>query len=114
MLNEKQRACLNLMVTGEFTNKEIASEIKVSEQTLCNWKKNDEFMAEFDNLMRKAINQASAKAFKTMTELLNSNSETIRLQASKDLLDRSGFKAIDKMEVETDATPVVIKMNVGE
>ena len=49
-----------------------------------------------------------------MTELLNSNSETIRLQASKDLLDRSGFKAIDKMEVETDATPVVIKMNVGE
>ena len=48
MLTSKQRKCLELMVSGEFTQKEIAERVKVSEQTICNWKKDTVFMQEHD------------------------------------------------------------------
>ncbi|CVI73277.1 Bacterial regulatory proteins, luxR family [Clostridiales bacterium CHKCI001] len=38
MLTPKQRKCLELMVSGDLKQKEIAAQIKVSEQTICAWK----------------------------------------------------------------------------
>ena len=37
MLTLKQRKCLELMVSGDLKQKEIAAQIKVSEQTICMW-----------------------------------------------------------------------------
>ncbi len=102
MLSAKQRKCIELLVQGELSQKEIAEEIKVSEQTICNWKKNDEFRSEYDNLMRVCIQSFAAKAFQTQKRLLNAKSEMVRYMVSKDILDRAGYKPIEKIEAEVD------------
>lgn len=102
MLTAKQKKCIELLVSGEITQKEIAKQVKVSEQTICNWKKNEEFNAEYDNMMRVCIQSFAAKAFKTQTNLLNAKSEMVRYMVSKDILDRAGFKPVEKVEAEVD------------
>ena len=102
MLSAKQRKCIELLVQGELSQKEIAEEIKVSEQTICNWKKNDEFRSEYDSLMRVCIQSFAAKAFQTQKRLLNAKSEMVRYMVSKDILDRAGYKPIEKIEAEVD------------
>lgn len=102
MLSKKQIKCIELLVQGEMTQKEIAEEIKVSEQSICNWKKNDEFRSEYDNLMRVCIQSFAAKAFQTQKKLLNAKSEMVRYMVSKDILDRAGFKPTEKVDAELD------------
>jgi transposase len=113
MLNKKQKRCLELMAQGNYSQKEIASQIKVSEQTICNWKKDKEFTTELSYLVRISIQSLAAKAFKTQTKLLDAKSEMVRYMAAKDILDRAGFKATDKLILEG-AIPVVIHDDLGE
>lgn len=98
MLNSKQKKCVELMVSGNFTQREIAQQIKITEATICNWKKNEEFIAEYESLLNRTIYLMAAKAFSTETSLLKAKSEMVRLLAAKDILDRAGFKANDKTE----------------
>lgn len=42
-MNEKQKKCVELMVSTNKTQKQIAKEIEVSEKTICEWKKQKEF-----------------------------------------------------------------------
>lgn len=100
MLKGKQKKCLELMLTGDYTQKEIAKEIGVTEQTIVNWKKNDEFAEEYNSALKKRINLHAATAFKTETELLkNADSDSVRLNAAKDILDRAGFKPRDEVSL---------------
>lgn len=100
MLKGKQKKCLELMLTGDYTQKEIAKEIGVTEQTIVNWKKNDEFAEEYNSALKKRINLHAAAAFKTETELLkNADSDSVRLNAAKDILDRAGFKPRDEVSL---------------
>lgn len=107
MLTKKQLNCIKLMVEGELSQKEIASSIKVSEQTICKWKKDSEFKIEFENHVKNSIDYSSREAFKTMLKSLNARSEMVRYMAAKDILDRAGFKPTEKVNVEG-AVPVVI------
>lgn len=100
MLKGKQRKCLEMMITGEYTQKEIAAQIGVTEQTIVNWKKNDEFAEEYNSALKKQINLHAAAAFKTETELLKkADSDSVRLNAAKDILDRAGFKPRDEVSL---------------
>jgi DNA-binding XRE family transcriptional regulator len=113
MLNKKQKKCLELMAIGELSQKEIANQIKVSEQTICNWKKDKEFITELDLLIRTSIQSLAAKAFRTHVNLLAAKSEMVRYMVAKDILDRAGYKPDDKVKFEG-AIPIVIKDDMGE
>lgn len=112
MLKPKQEKCIELMVGGRYTQKEIAEKLKVAEATICNWKKTDEFMAEYNSTLKSSIKDAAAKAFKTEVALLDAKTETVRLAAAKDILDRSGFKPDDSVNVNIE--PVVIVNDLEE
>lgn len=99
MLNAKKKKCIILMVANDMTQKQIAAEIGVSEATICNWKKDIEFMTEYNEVMKESMLMVAAKAFNTMNRLLSARSEKVRLLAAKDLLDRAGFKPTDKMDL---------------
>lgn len=99
MLTPKQKRCIELMVSGELKQKEIAAQIKVSEQTICTWKKNTDFMAEYESLLRNKMRSLAATAFQTETKLLKARSEMVRLMAAKDILDRAGFKPEDNINI---------------
>ena len=98
MLNENQEKCINLMITTNKTQKQIASEINISEKTICEWKKNIDFKNELQNQMKENFSSLALEAQKELKRLLKSKNEYVKMQAIKDILDRSGFKPTDKIE----------------
>lgn len=113
MLNSKQLKCIELMVSGENTQKEISKALKVSEVTICNWKKNAEFMDEYNSALKDSIREVAAKAFKTQVKLLSAQSEMVRYMAAKDILDRAGFKPTDKVDINGNVGVTIID-DLGE
>lgn len=112
MLKPKQQKCVELMSYGNLTQKEIALKIGVSEATICNWKKNDEFIAAYKAVLNKIMLESAAAAFHTEVELLSSRNDAVRLGAAKDILDRAGFKPDDNINLA--CAPVVIVNDLKE
>jgi transcriptional regulator with XRE-family HTH domain len=105
--NSKWQKCIEMMILGNMTQKQIAEELHVSENTISSWKKNENFVSEYTAALKSSMKEVAAKAFLTETKLLNARSEMVRLLTAKDILDRAGFKADEKMTIEG-AVPVII------
>lgn len=112
MLNAKQQKAVKLMFEGEMTQKQIAEELKVSEQTIVNWRKKAEFKDELLSLERNYLKGLAPKALKTMEKLLEAKSELVRYNAASDILDRTGHKPVDVSKV--DQTNKNIEITLGE
>lgn len=103
MLKPKQIKCLQLMVKGEMTDKEIAAAINITPKTICEWKKNcKEFQDEYNTLMRNSLQYAAPKAFRKQMALLNSKNDMVAHLAAKDIMDRAGFQPTEKVEMDVD------------
>lgn len=99
-MNEKQIKCINLMITTNKTQKQIAQEIEVSEKTICEWKKDKEFKNEIDKRVKENFSSLAIDAQKELKKLLKSKNEYIRIQAVKDILDRAGYKPAERIKNE--------------
>lgn len=113
MLTSKQKKAIEMMASGQFKQTEIAGRVNVSEQTICNWKKNPEFMAEYDRLIRQGFQTLAAKAFMTQVSLLNAKTEMVRHLAAKDILDRAGYKPDNKIDLGN-GVPIIIKDDISD
>ena len=103
MLKPKQIKCLELMVKGDMTDKDIAAAINITQKTICEWKKNcKEFQDEYNSLMRSSLQYAAPKAFRKQMSLLNSKNDMVAHLAAKDIMDRAGFAPTEKVELEAD------------
>ena len=103
MLNEKQQKCIILMVTSGKTQKQITKEIQISENTISEWKRNKEFKEEIQKQMRENFGSLAIEAQQKLRKLLNSQNENIQIQAVKDILDRAGYKPIEKTEITAES-----------
>lgn len=101
MLSEKQQKCIILMITTNKTQKQIAKEIQISENSICEWKKDKEFKDEIQKQMRENFGSLAIEAQQKLKKLLKSKNEYIQIQAIKDILDRAGYKPIEKAEMTT-------------
>lgn len=99
MLNEKQQKCVILMITTNKTQKQIAKEIQISENSICEWKKDKEFKEEIQKQMKENFGSLAIEAQQELKKLLKSKNENVKMQAIKDVLDRAGYKPIDKAEL---------------
>jgi len=91
---------------------EIATVINRSPGTVQNWFYRDQnFRAEFEKFKKEYIEEvtrtardrmqsAADQAMQTLIELLYSQNERIRLDAARDLLDRTGFKPEDVLALK--------------
>ena len=103
MLKPKQQKCLELMIQGSMTDKEIAKAINITQKTICEWKKNcKEFQDEYERLMRCGLQYAAPKAFRKQMSLLNSKNDMVAHLAAKDIMDRAGFNPIEKVDQQID------------
>ena len=102
MLSEKQMQCIKLMVIENKTQKQIAKELKITEQTICNWKKDKEFKNEIEKNIKENFGSLAIDAQKELKKLLKSNNEYIKMQAVKDILDRAGYKPVERREIKDD------------
>lgn len=98
MISEKQQKCIMLMIATNKTQKEIAKQIQVSENTVCDWKKDKEFKEEMQRQMKENFGSLAIEAQKELSKLLKSKNESIKIQAIKDILDRAGYKPNEKIE----------------
>ena len=57
-------------------------------------------------MLKQSIRSIASEALRTQKKLLNAKSEMVRYMAAKDILDRAGFKATDKLEVEENISTV--------
>lgn len=99
MLTEKQIKCINLMITEWKTQKQISKEINVTEKTICEWKKDKEFKEEIQRQMKENFGSLAVEAQQELKKLLKSKNENVKMQAIKDVLDRAGYKPIEKSEI---------------
>ena len=95
----KQRLA-QLYCLGHYSEKDIASILMVSVATIRKMLKDDtvmglieEYQAEEKAVIDSRMKALRNKATETIFELLDSDDDSIRLQASKDVLDRTGHKA---------------------
>lgn len=102
-LKPKQVKCLELMIKGDMTDKEIAEAINITQKTICDWKKNCKaFQDEYNSLMRSSLQYAAPKAFRKQLSLLNSKNDMVAHLAAKDIMDRAGFNPTEKVELDGD------------
>lgn len=99
---------ITLMVRTNMTQREIAKEIDVSEETISRWKKKKEFNKQKLEEERIFLGDLSSKSIQTMEKLLNARSELVRFNAAKDILDRTGHKPIDKQQIQNIEVPTFI------
>lgn len=99
MLNEKQQKCIVLMITSDKTQRQIAKELQINENTISEWKKDKEFKEEIQKQMQENFRALAIEAQQKLKKLLNSKNEYIQIQAIKDILDRAGYKPTDKTEI---------------
>ena len=116
MLKPKQVRCLEFMIRGNMTDKEIAEAINVSQKTICEWKKkNTEFQDEYNALMRNSLQYAAPKAFRKQLSLLESKNDMVAHLAAKDIMDRAGFSPVDKIDLKADVdTELHITIDYGD
>lgn len=96
MLSARQQKCVRLMASGEMTQRQIAEELKVSEQTICTWKKNPEFIKEYTQTIKRDINTLPGRALRVIENvMLFADKPADRLRAARDILDRAGFAPVE-------------------
>lgn len=109
-LSPKQAECLKMMMENpKIKGKELAEALGLTEKTISQWKhKNTEFQAEYNTLVKSRIQYAAKQALDKQIELLESKNDMVAHLAAKDLIDRAGFNAIEKIDLESSAKVVIV------
>ena len=102
-LKPKQISAIELLISREMSQKDVATEINVSERTLYNWLRHDE---EFRNAMewyrKEVYKNLAPTAVRTIAEIMiKGASDKVRLAAAQDILSRAGDDAVSKVDLES-------------
>lgn len=98
-MSTKRQKVINMLVLTNFTQTEIAAKVDMAEETISRWKKQPKFQEELAAAQRNFLDDLARPAIRAMRELLESESDQVKLQAAKDILDRTGYKPVEKQEI---------------
>lgn len=97
---------MQLWCSGIYTKKEIATILNTTTTTVNKYLRDERVIEAIENYQRvetKLVDQnikaMREKALQTINELMDSDDDKVRYQASKDVLDRTGHIATMKKEV---------------
>ena len=103
----KMDKAINMMVYTNLTQREIAEKLDVREETISRWKNREDFKSKKKEEEGKFLCELTSPAMRTMRELLNSHSDYVRFQAAQDILDRTGYKSTDKVDMTLDVPTII-------
>ena len=103
-LKPKQISAIELLISREMSQKDVATEINVSERTLYNWLHHDE---EFRNAMewyrKEVYKNLAPTAVRTIAEIMiKGASDKVRLAAAQDILSRAGDDASSVVDLKSE------------
>jgi len=113
-INKNMKKAIEEMIKTDKTQRQIAEEIGVSEETISRWKTREDYNREYKKVERKYFNSLTAKAIRTLIDLLDSDNDNVRLGASKEILDRNGYKATEKVDLEIIKPEIVFDVDDGK
>ena len=97
---------MQLWCSGLYTKKEIAMILNTTPNTVNRYLRDEKVIDAIEHyqkvetqLVDQNIKAMREKALKTINELMHSDDDKVRYQASKDVLDRTGHLATMKKEV---------------
>ena len=102
------------LIKTDKTQRQIAKELGVSEETISRWKTREDYSREYKKVERKYFNSLTAKAIRTLIDLLDSDNGNVRLGAAKEILDRNGYKATEKVDLEIIKPEIVFDVDDGK
>lgn len=94
------------MLQGDMSNIAIAKECGISENTVYNWLRDDEFLAELQKQQRKMFTKIACKAQRKMIELVDSPNPSVAFAAAKEILNKAGLDT--PIEIKADVESKVI------
>lgn len=102
---------IDCYLTGNYTYKKLGAMFNIAPSTVKSWLMDENVQAiisELQNrelaLMQADLNRLRSRAIETMEDLLDSNMDNIRFSAARDILDRGGLKAEQKLKVDKTVT----------
>lgn len=98
MLSAKQMKAVELFVSLDLTKTEVAKQLNVSCQTVTNWWHNEEFTEAIHKANIKRFERVANKAAKKMEDLIDSKNEGIAFAAAREVLNKAGYKEVEKVE----------------
>lgn len=116
-LEPKQQRFIQLWLTGNFTNAQLAGMLEVHPNTIGNWLKKPEIKSaleeaqmEIHEQVAMQIKSMTIKATQKLNQLIESPMDAVALQAVKDVLDRGGHKTKNEIKVDKTVTTIEEKM----
>lgn len=107
----KQYHAIRLLIEGK-SQQQVADEVGVNRNTIGNWLRNAEFKEEYDKQVKDVMSVLAGEAMAHLADLMrNASSESVRLNACRDILSRAGYDATAKSKVELDK-PMDIVINI--
>ena len=107
----KQYHAIRLLIEGK-SQQQVADEVGVNRNTIGNWLRNAEFKEEYDKQVKDVMSVLAGEAMAHLANLMrNASSESVRLNACRDILSRAGYDATAKSKVELDK-PMDIVINI--
>lgn len=111
-MQTKKDIAIELLAQG-VKQSEIAKELNVTEPTISTWKKEPDFIDKYKAALWKRLQDAVPDAISSLIDLAtNAKNPNIRYAASRDILDRLGFKPDENVKVSMD--PVIIVNDLKE
>lgn len=102
-----QARFLALYMSTNLTQREMAKQVGVAEQTVSKWLKQDDFLDALQKEQRRYFSTAATAAAKKLVELIDCNNTGVALGACRDILDRAGLKPTDKVDINGGANIIV-------
>lgn len=110
-LSPNHRRFVTLYLSGQYGINKIAELLDVHPNTIRKWMKRDdvstylqEMQDEQNQIIKMQLSQMTTKAANKLSDLVDSNIDGVALQAVKDILDRGGYKAEQKVKKEVTIT----------
>ena len=92
---KKYDKALELLAQGDMTYTEIAQQVGISRNTLKRIRDDEDTAKLIQSMASADLKIAVSKASKTLIDLLDAESETVRLQSAKHILELGGIKVRD-------------------
>ncbi len=102
-ITPKQAKAIEVIISDGGTYEEIAKKINASKNSIYAWFKDDDFLAALNRAQLHAFSIAASKAHRKLIELLDSPNPSVALGACNSLLDRAGYKAVQRIDADVNA-----------
>ncbi|BFL72115.1 phBC6A51 family helix-turn-helix protein [Anaerococcus nagyae] len=103
MASKKEKAAAMLVCTN-LSQRDIANKLDMREETLSRWKKDEGFKKLIKKNEQQYMKDLVSPALRGLKDLVEAQSEFVKLEAIKTILDRAGYETIDdrlhELEIE--------------